>query len=53
MLINKIQMKSINNRLALTFLLLIFTSVYTSAQEIIKESVITAPVEKQKTGLQQ
>ena len=50
MLINKIQMKSINNRLALTFLLLIFTSIYTSAQEIIKESIITAPVEKEKTS---
>ena len=46
--INKIQMKSINNRIALTFFLLLFTSVITSAQEIIKDSVI-APVKKIKS----
>ncbi|SHN69074.1 periplasmic chaperone for outer membrane proteins SurA [Flavobacterium fryxellicola] len=41
-------MKSINNRIALTFFLLLFTSVITSAQEIIKDSVI-APVKKIKS----
>ena len=50
--INKIQMKSINNRIALTFFVLLFSSVVASAQEIIKDSVIT-PVKKiQSTGKQ-
>ena len=45
-------MKSINNRIALTFFLLLFTSVTISAQEIIKDSVI-APIKKiQGTGKQ-
>ncbi|MDI5949118.1 peptidylprolyl isomerase [Flavobacterium sp. LB2P84] len=50
--INKIQMRSINNRIALTFFVLLFSSVVASAQEIIKDSVIT-PVKKiQSTGKQ-
>ena len=50
--INKIQMKFINNKIALTFFLLLFTSVVTSAQEIIKDSVV-APIKKiQSTGKQ-
>ena len=50
--INKIQMKFINNKIALTFFLLLFTSVITSAQEIIKDSVV-APIKKiQSTGKQ-
>ena len=45
-------MKSINNRIALTFFVLLFSSVVASAQEIIKDSVIT-PVKKiQSTGKQ-
>ncbi|WP_426091096.1 peptidylprolyl isomerase [Flavobacterium sp. DSR3-2] len=50
--INKIQMKFINNKIALTFFLLLFTGVITSAQEIIKDSVV-APIKKiQSTGKQ-
>ena len=50
--INKIQMKFINNKIALTFFLLLFTSVITSAQEIIKDSVV-APIKKiQSSGKQ-
>lgn len=45
-------MKFINNKIALTFFLLLFTSVITSAQEIIKDSV-AAPIKKiQSTGKQ-
>ncbi len=45
-------MKFINNKIALTFFLLLFTSVITSAQEIIKDSVV-APIKKiQSTGKQ-
>ncbi|MFV8323227.1 peptidylprolyl isomerase [Flavobacterium sp. LB3P21] len=45
-------MRSINNRIALTFFVLLFSSVVASAQEIIKDSVIT-PVKKiQSTGKQ-
>ena len=42
--LNKIQMKSIN-KIALTFFLLLFSSVVASAQEIIKDTVIV-PVKK-------
>ena len=42
-------MKFSNNRIALTFFLLIFTSFITSAQEIIKDSVI-APIVKKQTS---
>lgn len=45
-------MKFINNKIALTFFLLLFTSVITSAQEIIKDSVV-APIKKiQSSGKQ-
>lgn len=45
-------MKFINNKIALTFFLLLFTSVITSAQEIINDSVAT-PIKKiQSTGKQ-
>ncbi len=45
-------MKFINNKIALTFFLLLFTGVITSAQEIIKDSVV-APIKKiQSTGKQ-
>ena len=50
--INKIEMKSINNRIALTFFLLLFTSVITSAQEIIKDSVIVPIKKTQSSGKQ-
>ena len=43
-------MKFSNNRIALTFFLLIFTSFITSAQEIIKDSVIAPIVKKQTSG---
>ena len=50
--INKLQMKFINCKIVLTFFLLLFTSVVTSAQEIIKDSV-AAPIKKiQSTGKQ-
>ena len=39
MLLNTIQMKSINNKVALAFFILLFTSSFTFAQEIIKEKV--------------
>ncbi|MDI6051312.1 peptidylprolyl isomerase [Flavobacterium sp. XS2P24] len=50
--INKIQMRSINNRIALTFFVLLFSSVVASAQEIIKDSVIT-PVKKIQSNQKQ
>ena len=37
-----IQMRSINNKIALTFFLLVFSSVVTKAQEIIKDSAVVA-----------
>ena len=50
--INNIQMKFINNRVALTFFFLLFASVVINAQEIIKDTVV-APVKKtQATGKQ-
>ncbi|MFV8370368.1 peptidylprolyl isomerase [Flavobacterium sp. LB2R40] len=49
---NKIQMKSINNRIVFTFFLLLFTSVFTNAQEIIKDSVIAPIIKIQTTGKQ-
>ena len=52
MLINKVQMRSINNKIALTFFLLLFTSIIASAQEIIKDSVITPVKKVQSTGKQ-
>ena len=49
--INKTPMKFINNRFALAFFLLVFTSFVTSAQEIIKDSVVSSPIiKKQSTG---
>lgn len=50
--INKIQMRSINNRIALTFFVLLISSVVASAQEIIKDSVIT-PVKKIQSNQKQ
>ena len=51
MSINTLQFKSINNRLALTFIFLLFTGLIASAQEIIKDSVITKTVvQKKSTG---
>ncbi|WP_338647561.1 peptidylprolyl isomerase [Flavobacterium sp. KS-LB2] len=50
--INKIQMRSINNRIALTFFVLLISSVVASAQEIIKDSVI-APVKKIQSNQKQ
>jgi len=53
MLLKTIQMKSINNKIALTFFLLLFSSGIAIAQEIIKESAVDtikkgAPYQKQK-----
>ncbi|MBF2709170.1 peptidylprolyl isomerase [Flavobacterium soyangense] len=52
MLLKTIQMKFINNKIVLTFFLLLFSGGITIAQEIIKESVDTinkvAPYKKQK-----
>ncbi len=45
-------MRSINNRIALTFFVLLFSSVVASAQEIIKDSVIT-PVKKIQSNQKQ
>jgi peptidyl-prolyl cis-trans isomerase SurA len=50
--LKKIQMKSINSRIALIFFLLLFSSTITRAQEIIKDSVI-APVEKTQSNQRQ
>lgn len=52
MLLNKFQMKSINNKVALIFFLILFSSTLTRAQEIIKDSVIV-PVKKVKSGQRQ
>lgn len=46
------QMNSINNKSALLFFLLLFSSTLISAQEIIKDSVV-APVKKIQTGQRQ
>ncbi|EIA08880.1 peptidylprolyl isomerase [Flavobacterium frigoris] len=43
--LKKIQMKSVNSRIAVIFFVLLFSSTITRAQEIIKDSVI-APVKK-------
>jgi peptidyl-prolyl cis-trans isomerase SurA len=53
MLLKTIPMKSINNKIALTFFLLLFSSGIAIAQEIIKESVVDTikkviPYQKQK-----
>jgi len=40
MLLKTMSMKSINNKIALTFFLLLFSSFLTSAQEIIKDSAV-------------
>ncbi len=48
----KIQMKSVNNRIALMFFLLLFSSTIASSQEIIKDSVI-APVKKTQSNQRQ
>ena len=40
MLLKTIQMKSLNNKIALPFFLILFSSGIAMAQEIIKESVI-------------
>ncbi|MGO4818455.1 peptidylprolyl isomerase [Flavobacterium sp. W22_SRS_FP1] len=50
--LKKIQMKSVNNRIALIFFLLLFSSTIASSQEIIKDSVI-APVKKTQTSQRQ
>jgi peptidyl-prolyl cis-trans isomerase SurA len=47
-----LQMKFINNKIALTFCLLVFSSAITKAQEIIKDSVV-APVKKIQPGQKQ
>lgn len=52
MLLNKFQMKSINNKIALVFFLLLFSSTISRAQEIIKDSVIV-PVKKVKSNQRQ
>jgi peptidyl-prolyl cis-trans isomerase SurA len=50
--LKKIQMKSVNNRIALMFFLLLFSSTIASSQEIIKDSVI-APVKKTQSNQRQ
>jgi peptidyl-prolyl cis-trans isomerase SurA len=50
--LKKIQMNSINNKIALTFFLLFFLSVITRAQEIIKDSVVV-PVVKMQSNQKQ
>ena len=40
MLLKTMSMKSINNKIALTFFLLLFSSFLTSAQEIFKDSAV-------------
>tara|TARA_R110000868_G_scaffold36247_1_gene128725 strand:- start:4900 stop:6333 length:1434 start_codon:yes stop_codon:yes gene_type:complete len=52
MLLNKLQMKSINNKIALIFFLLLFSSTISRAQEIIKDSVIV-PVKKVQSNQRQ
>lgn len=47
-----IQMKSINSRIALMFFILLFSSTVVSAQEIIRDSVVT-PVKKVKSKTNQ
>ncbi len=42
-------MKSINNKIALIFFLVFFSSTLTQAQEVIKDSVV-APVKKVKSS---
>lgn len=50
--LKKIQMNSINNKIALTFFLLFFLSVITRAQEIIKDSVVVPVVKIQSNQKQ-
>lgn len=50
--LKKIQMKSINNKIALTFFVLLFSTVVASAQEIIKDSVVTPVKKTQSAGKQ-
>lgn len=50
--LKKIQMKSINSRIALIFFILLFSSTITRAQEIIKDTVI-APVKKVQSNERQ
>ena len=50
--LKKIEMKSINSRIALMFFLLLFSSTITRAQEIIRDSVV-APVKKIQTNERQ
>ncbi|MBC5836363.1 peptidylprolyl isomerase [Flavobacterium muglaense] len=52
MVLNKFQMKSINNKIALIFFLVFFSSTLTQAQEVIKDSVV-APVKKVKSSQRQ
>jgi peptidyl-prolyl cis-trans isomerase SurA len=47
-----IQMKFINNKIALSFCLLLFSCAITKAQEVIKESVV-APIKKNQSGQKQ
>ncbi|MFQ3174156.1 MAG: peptidyl-prolyl cis-trans isomerase SurA [Flavobacterium sp.] len=50
--LKKIQMRSVNSRIALIFFLLLFSSTITRAQEIIKDSVIV-PVKKTQSNQRQ
>jgi peptidyl-prolyl cis-trans isomerase SurA len=50
--LKKIQMRSVNSRIALIFFLLLFSSTITRAQEIIKDSVIV-PVKKTQSNHRQ
>ncbi len=47
-----IQMRSINNKIALTFFLLVFSSAITKAQEIIKDSAVVATTKIQSNQKQ-
>ena len=50
--LKKIQMRSVNSRIALIFFLLLFSSTITRAQEIIKDSVMV-PVKKTQSNQRQ
>ncbi|MFT7335003.1 MAG: peptidyl-prolyl cis-trans isomerase SurA [Porticoccaceae bacterium] len=50
--LKKIQMKSVNSKIAIMFFLLLFSSTISRAQEIIKDSVI-APVKKVQSNQRQ
>jgi peptidyl-prolyl cis-trans isomerase SurA len=50
--LNKMQTKSINNKIALTFCLLFFSCFMTRAQEVIKDSVVTKAKQTQSSQKQ-